>query len=98
MEAPMDNINPDPANIPDDDLQLRGYQDDLDTGGSIADSVTHDLTDDPTKTLGVSRKEFKKELDRYDFENSDDDNDDDDEEDDRREDIESRDMDSSQDT
>lgn len=90
----MDNINPDPANIPDDDLQLRGYQDDLDTGSSISDAATHDLTDDPTKTLGVNPKEFKKELDRYDFEKSDDDED----EDDRREDIESRDMDTSQDT
>jgi hypothetical protein len=83
----MDNINPDPANIPDDDLHLRGYQDDLDTGSSITDAATHNLTDDPTETFGIDPKEFKKELDHYDFDNSND------SEDDRREDIESRDMD-----
>lgn len=87
----MDNVNPDPAHIPDDDLQLRGYQDDLDTGSSIADTATHDLTDDPTKTFSVDPKQFKKELDRYDFDNSNDG--DDSEADDRREDMESRDMD-----
>jgi len=86
----MDNINPDPANIPDDDLQLRGYQDDLDTGSSITDAATHDLTDDPAKRLGVPPKELKKELDKYDFDNADNDEQN---EDDRREDIESRDMD-----
>ena len=97
MEVSMDNVNPDPANIPDDDLQLRGYQDDLDTGSSISDAATHDLTDDPTEAFGVNPKEFKKELDRYDFDNSGDEEDDY-EDDDRREDIESRDMDVSQDT
>lgn len=87
----MDNINPDPAHIPDDELQLRGYQDDLDTGSSITDAAMHDLTDDPTEVLGVDPREFKKELDRYDFENSNDGSTS--EDDDRREDIESRDMD-----
>jgi|GEM_PF-968053 len=86
----MDNTNPDPANIPDDDLQLQGYQDDLDTSNSITDSATHDLTDDPTEELGIPPKEFKNELDKYAFENS---HDEDEGDDDRREDIESRDMD-----
>jgi len=84
----MDTVNPDPAHIPDEDLQLQGYQDDLDTGSSISDPITHELTDDPTEELGIDPKEFKKELDHYDFENGDE------SEDDRREDIESRDMDS----
>ena len=83
----MDTVNPDPAHIPDDDLRLQGYQDDLDTGSSMSDSITHELTDDPTEELGIDPKEFKKELDHYDFENGDE------SEDDRREDIESRDMD-----
>jgi len=86
----MDSVNPDPAHIPDDDLQLQGYQDDLDTNGSLTDPITHELTDDPTEELGIDPKEFKKELDLYAFENSHDENDG---EDDRREDIESLDMD-----
>lgn len=91
----MDSINPDPVNIPDDDLQLQGYQDDLDTNSSITDPIIHELTDDPTEELGVDPKEFKKELDHYAFENS---HDEDEGEDDRREDIESRDMDSDTDS
>lgn len=63
----MDSVNPNPANIPDDDLQLQNYQDDLDTSSSIHDSVIHEETDDPTKELGVNPKEFKKELDKYAF-------------------------------
>jgi len=86
----MDTTNPDPANIPDDDLQLQGYQDDLDTSSSATDDATHDLTDDPTVTLGIPAKEFKNELDKYAFENS---HDEDEGDDDRREDIESLDMD-----
>ena len=88
----MDSVNPDPAHIPDDDLTLQSYQDDLDTSSSITDPVMQELTDDPTEELGVDPKEFKKELDLYAFEdgiggreNEDEDN--------RREDIESRDMD-----
>lgn len=92
----MDNINPDPAHIPDEDLQLRGYQDDLDISSSISDSATHQLTDDPTKTLGVDPREFKKELDRYAFDDPQGGGDE--EEDDRREDIESRDMDVNEDS
>lgn len=63
----MDSINPDPSTIPDDDLQLQNYQDDLDTSSSISDPATHAGTDDPTEELGVDPKEFKKELDKYDF-------------------------------
>lgn len=63
----MDSINPDPANIPDDDLQLQNYQDDLDTSSSIHDPIMDEETDDPTKELGVDPEEFKKELDKYVF-------------------------------
>ena len=83
----MDSVNPDPQNIPDDDLQLQNYQDDLDTSSTIADPVMDDRLDDPTKELGVDAKQFKQELDKYDTDdtvNGDDD---------RREDIENLDMD-----
>jgi len=62
----MDSVNPDPQQIPDDDLRLQNYQDDLDTSGTIADPAMDELSDDPTKELGVNAKEFKKELDLYD--------------------------------
>ena len=83
----MDSINPDPSNIPDDDLQLQNYQDDLDTSSSISDPVIDEETDDPTKELGIDPKEFKKELDHYDFDDTTKG------EDDRREDIEDKDLD-----
>ena len=41
----MDSVNPNPANIPDDDLQLQNYQDDLDTSSSIHDPVIHEDLD-----------------------------------------------------
>ena len=63
----MDSTNPDPKNIPNDDLTLQNYQDDLDTEGSIRDPIIDEETDDPTEELGVSPNEFKKELDKYDF-------------------------------
>lgn len=63
----MDSVNPDPANIPDDDLQLQNYQDDLDTDSTIHDPIMDEETDDPTEELGVDPAEFKKELDKYDF-------------------------------
>jgi len=66
----MDSINPDPKNIPDDDLQLQNYQDDLDTSAHIHDPIMDEETDDPTEMLGVSKKEFKKELDKYSFEDA----------------------------
>ena len=66
----MDSVNPDPQNIPDDDLRLQNYQDDLDTSGSIADPVMDESSDDPTKELGIDAKEFKKELDTYDVDDS----------------------------
>ena len=92
----MDSINPDPAHIPDTDLNLRGYQDAFDTDETISDEATHDLTDDPAKELGVPPEELAKELDKYDFENGSHDGTEPDGEgtpDDRREEIESRDMD-----
>jgi len=63
----VDSVNPDPANIPDDDLQLQNYQDDLDTGSTIKDPIMDEESDDPTEELGVDPKEFKNELDKYDF-------------------------------
>jgi len=96
----MDSVNPDPQNIPDDDLRLQNYQDDLDTNSAIADPIMDEGSDDPTEELGVDPKEFKKELDQYAFEDGlkNDDTRDPDETkdgdpDDRREDIENSDMD-----
>lgn len=63
----MDSTNPDPAHIPDDDLTLQNYQDDLDTSADIRDPIIDEETDDPTEELGVDPIEFKKELDKYDF-------------------------------
>lgn len=63
----MDKTNPDPKNIPDDDLVLQNYQDDLDTDGKIHDPIIDEETDDPTEELGVNPKEFKDELDKYAF-------------------------------
>jgi hypothetical protein len=37
----------------DDDFQLQGYQDDLDTDPTIIDDVTHDATDQLYDTRGV---------------------------------------------
>lgn len=62
----MDSVNPDPQNIPDDDLTLQNYQDDLDTSSQIHDPIIDEETDDPTEELGVDKTEFKKELDKYD--------------------------------
>lgn len=88
----MDSINPDPAHIPDDDLQLQNYQDDLDTSSSIHDPIMDEESDDPTKELGVNPKEFKRELDKYDFDEAGHGDDD------MREEIESRDMENQEDT
>lgn len=66
----MDSVNPDPKNIPDDELQLQNYQDDLDTSSRFHDPLLDEETDDPTELLGVDRKEFKNELDQYAFEES----------------------------
>jgi hypothetical protein len=83
----MDSTNPDPKNISNDDLTLQNYQDDLDTSSSIHDPVIDEETDDPTEELSVDPKEFKQELDHYDFDDTTRG------EDDRREDIEDRDED-----
>lgn len=83
----MDSINPDPVNVPDDDLTLQNYQDDLDTSSAIHDPIMNEQNDDPTKILGVNAREFKKELDKYDFDDTTNGDDD------RREDIEDRDLD-----
>lgn len=87
----MDSINPSPNTIPDDDLQLQNYQDDLDTSASIHDPIMDEETDDPTEELGVSKAEFKKELDKYDVDEAGHGDDD------MREEIESLDMDGGED-
>ena len=87
----MDSTNPDPKNIPDDDLQLQNYQDDLDTGSTIVDPIMDEESDDPTEELGVDPKEFKNELDKYAFEDGLK-HEENEEEDDRREDIEDLDL------
>lgn len=79
----MDPVNPDPANIPDDDLTLQNYQDDLSTSSSITDPIMNEENDDPTVTLGIDPKEFKNELDKYSLEDGDEE-----EEENRREQIE----------
>ena len=63
----MDSVNPDPQQIPDEDLTLQNYQDDLDTSSAIVDPIMDEESDDPTEELGVDPKEFKKELDQYAF-------------------------------
>lgn len=54
-------------NTQDDDFKLQNYQDDLTTDDNVADPIIDEETDDPTEELGVNRNEFKKELDKYDF-------------------------------
>ena len=63
----MDNTTPPVQPPQDDDLQLQNYQDDLDTDANIKDPIIDEETDDPTEELGVDPKEFKDELDKYDF-------------------------------
>lgn len=63
----MDSSNPTPNTIPDDDLVLHSYQDDLDTDDEVHDPIIDEETDDPTEELGVDPEEFKNELDKYDF-------------------------------
>ena len=97
----MDSVNPDPQQIPDDDLTLQNYQDDLDTSSSVKDPIMDEESDDPTEGLGVDPKEFKKELDQYAFddgmkrddEKTDAEGDNSEDIEDRREDIEDLDMD-----
>ena len=87
----MDATNPDPTNIPDDDLQLQNYQDDLDTDNEIKDPIMDEESDDPTEILGVDQKEYKEELDKYDFDEAGHGNDD------RREQIEDLDQENEED-
>jgi len=51
----------------DDDYEVQNYQDDLTTDDNKADPIIDEETDDPVEELGVNRNEFKKELDKYDF-------------------------------
>lgn len=88
----MDSTNPDPQNIPNDDLTLQNYQDDLDTSSSITDPIMDEESDDPTEELGISPREFKKELDKYDFDQAGDGDDD------RREQLEDFDQENEEDT
>lgn len=60
----------------------QNYQDEIDTDDNVNDHVTEELTDDPTKELGVNPNEFRDELNKYVDDGNDNDNED------RREDIE----------
>lgn len=52
--------------MPDDDIQLQSYQDDLTTDDNASDPVMDEEGDDPTKELGIPADEFKDELDKQD--------------------------------
>jgi hypothetical protein len=86
----VDNTNPDPV-YNTDDSKIQPFQDDLNTDENVVDPITHELTDDPTEELGVDPKEFKRELDKYDFDEAGHGDDD------MREEIESRDMENAED-
>lgn len=64
-----------PTTPDDNDVTLQNYQDELDTKNSKKDRATEEMTDDPTKILGIPPKEFKNELDKYDTEEVDRDDD-----------------------
>jgi exonuclease I len=66
----------------DDDYTPQNYQDEIDTDDNLNDRITQELTDDPTKELGVNPNEFRDELNKYVDEGNDTDNED------RREEIE----------
>lgn len=57
----------------EDDLELEGYQDELDTSDEISDQATEDETDDPTETLQVPADEFKDQMDGLDVDEDSDD-------------------------
>lgn len=50
-----------------DDFKLHNYQDELTTDDNVADPIIDEETDDPIEELGVNRNEFKRELDKYAF-------------------------------
>ena len=50
-----------------DDYNPRNYQDATDTGDNDTDPIIDEETDDPTEILGVSREEYKKEMDGLDI-------------------------------
>ena len=50
-----------------DDYNPRNYQDTTDTGDDDTDPIIDEETDDPTEILGVSREEYKKEMDGLDI-------------------------------
>ena len=45
----------------DDDIQLQGYQDDLDTSGKT-DDVTHSMTDNASEDYQIPEREMREEL------------------------------------
>jgi hypothetical protein len=54
-----------------DDLHLRGYQDDTDTSDSATDPIMDEREDDPVKAFGIPAKEFKAEMDKLDLDSPD---------------------------
>ncbi|MDB5165911.1 MAG: hypothetical protein JWM00_801 [Candidatus Saccharibacteria bacterium] len=53
------------------DLQLHGYQDDIDASDTATDPVMDERDDDPVKAFGVPARKFKEELDKIDLDDED---------------------------
>ena len=78
--------------MPDDDYQVRSYQDELDD--DRPDPFANEAADDPAGELGIPEDEFKDELDKETGDEDEDQNADDvDIEDDQRESVEDQDED-----
>lgn len=56
--------------MPDDDIQLNSYQDDLNTDDSVTDPVMREEGEDISKELGVPAEELGDELDKEDGEDA----------------------------
>lgn len=73
-----DDTRPPLPDAAQDDLNLQGYQDELDTDESMLDEATLDETDSPSEDLaGVPADELKDEMDGMAFDGSSDTADDD---------------------
>ena len=69
----MDKDAKPPTEESNEDLELMGYQDGLDTDETIIDELTLAETDDPVETFGVPEDEFADELDGLAIDEKDDD-------------------------
>ncbi len=64
--------------MPDDDLQLQSYQDDLNTDDNATDPLMEEEGENPAEEIGIPQDEYADELNKEDFgdHNESDDNDD----------------------